>query len=115
MVGGDDTEGDVVVVEMVDGKWCRSWALWEGGLGEMSNSVMVRARLAKSSVLELMVVSVLCSRRHVMLGSVRPFCRLTTMARHKGVFWTMRVMCDGVEMVRWLIGRSRTMRTWLML
>ncbi len=108
--------GDVVVVtEMVEGKcWC-SCALWEGGLGEMSNSVMVRARVLNSSVLELMVVSVLCSRRHVMLGSVRPFWRLTTMARHSGVFWTIRVMCVGVEMVRWLTGRSLTMRTWLML
>ena len=48
---------------------------------------------------ELMVVSVLCSRRHVMEGLVRPCCRLRIIARHMGVFCTMRLMVVGEVMV----------------
>ena len=81
-------------------------------VGEMSMLGVALASAAKSVSGELMVVSVLCSSRHVIEGLVRPCWRLMTMARTMGVFWTMRVMVVGEVMADGWMGMSRRMRTW---
>ena len=50
------------------------------GVGEMSKVVMVLASAVRSDSGELMVVSVLCSKRQVSEGLVRPCWRLMTIA-----------------------------------
>lgn len=68
--------------------------------GEISKAVMVCPRTVRRFSGVLMMLSVLCSRMHVMVGFVRPNCKLVMMARQMGVFWTMWVMWSGLAMVR---------------
>ena len=58
----------------------------------MSKAVMVCPRTVRRLSGVLMMLSVLCSRMQVMVGSVRPNCKLGMIARHMGVFWTMWMM-----------------------
>ena len=104
----------VVVVEMETGlglvweKCCWSWE----GVGEMLMLGVALASAVNSVLGELMVVSVLCSSRHVMEGLVRPCWRFMIMARQMGVFWTMWLMVVGEVMTDGWMGMSRMMRTW---
>ena len=79
-------------------------------VGEILKVGMVLARTWKRSWGELIVESVLCSRRQVRDGSVRPYWRLVMIALHVGVFCTIWLMCSGLLIVWGWTMMSRMMR-----